>query len=200
MIEFPLLSIFLPCNTAWICFSCCFDLFLQQLSLSYTSSQLPPNFIRIQQQIMQQKIRLEPEDQLYHEHSCYLHKAQMYSKLFHPISYMVHAVHNCTVNCVNMHNIEDIPPQAFVIFSTIFNSIFLQFSIFIFLYFSFQQPQLKGNYKQQNNTCVPFQVHIPEHTLTVSLFNLFLWDKKSNIICILFYRHQKSKQQKTNST
>lgn len=81
---------------------------------------------------MQQKIRLEPEDQVCHVHSCYLHKAHKYSNLFHPNSNVVQAVHNCNVSCVNMHNIEDIPPYAFIIFSIV--------------YFSFQQPQLKGNY------------------------------------------------------
>lgn len=59
---------------------------------------------------MQQKIRLEPEDQLCHIHSYYLHKAQKYSKLFHPNSYVVQAVQNCNVTCVNMHNFEDILP------------------------------------------------------------------------------------------
>lgn len=81
---------------------------------------------------MQQKIGLEPEDQLRHVHSYYLHKAQKYSKLFHPNSYVVQAVHSSNVCCVNMHSFEDIPPQDFSIFSTV--------------YFKFQQPQLKGNY------------------------------------------------------
>lgn len=59
---------------------------------------------------MQQNIRLAPEDQLCHVRSCYLHKAQKYSKLFHLNSYMDQAVHDCNVSCVNMHNIEDISP------------------------------------------------------------------------------------------
>lgn len=121
---------------------------------------------------MQHKIRLEPEDRLCNLHSCYLHKAQRYSTLLNPNSFVVQAAHNYSISQLICTNLKTTILTFHLLYSV------LQFSA------------ISVKRKIISSRIIPAFPCKYTYLNLNKPFNLFLQDKMSNTICILFYRHQ----------